>query len=307
MLMLKQISQKQYNESLKIIKQLGHVGQSNILIAQIVVVLFLSSLSQAQDFYKGKAQGWHWYEDRVIDKKEDKQPLKVQPQAQVPAPTLTPTQQIDAYKKDLEQKLHQALVSPTPEHVKAYMMAEKQGRDQAQRFSNAYIRVISTNPELSRFKSPKRCQQGRNNRPYQDQAAGHYTGSKLKRFARVRQQAQDMNSVMLDSCMNDQDSVGSLWPKETAASEVISQDTKQAQSHNLSKSRKNCPNKSRMPVIHKSQDKTQMTYPIATNEGDTASKSLVPTEAVWREGRELSYEGKEFGHLVLRKKNRCVL
>ncbi|MGI4811727.1 MAG: type-F conjugative transfer system pilin assembly protein TraF [Janthinobacterium lividum] len=132
------------------IKRLGYFGQSNIFIAQIVVVLFLSSLSQAQDFYKGKAQGWHWYEDRVIDKKEDKQPLKVEPQAQVPASTLTPTptQQIDAYKKDLEQKLHQALVSPTPEHVKAYMMAQIQGQEQAQRFSDAWMRVIYTHPEL---------------------------------------------------------------------------------------------------------------------------------------------------------------
>lgn len=139
MKMLKQLIQQQNNNSTWI---------HQIPSFRFFSLFLLSSLYsvQAQDFYKEKAQGWHWYEDRVVDKPKRPQPPKVKPS--VPQPPLTPTQQIEAYKKDLEQKLHQALVSPTPEHMRAYMIAQFKGQDQAQRFSDAWMRVIYSDPKL---------------------------------------------------------------------------------------------------------------------------------------------------------------
>lgn len=113
-----------------------------------MTVLFLLSsflmvsLCSAQDFFKGRAEGWHWYEDRrpVPDGRE--QHIKKTPKP------LTPTQIIQAWQKDLEEKLHQAVVSPTPQNLIAYMEAQTRGQQVAQRFSDEWMKVIYTHPSL---------------------------------------------------------------------------------------------------------------------------------------------------------------
>ena len=112
-----------------------------------LVIFVLASLGSsvfAEDFFKEHARGWHWYEDRVQEKPEEKK--KASPQTS--PPVLTPTQKIAAYKKDLEAKLHLALVNPTPENVKAYMEAQIKGQEMAQRFSDAWMQAVYTHPHL---------------------------------------------------------------------------------------------------------------------------------------------------------------
>ncbi len=61
------------------------------------------------------------------------------------------------------------------------------------------------------------------------------------------------------------------------------------------------------PVIKKSQYKTQMTYPKAHTKSKNACNPLGRTSFIWGVGREFPYKGEDFGYLIWRKKNCCVL
>ena len=61
-----------------------------------------------------------------------------------------------------------------------------------------------------------------------------------------------------------------------------------------------------MPIIKKTQYKTQMVYPIPS----TARGGCHPlgrSETLWASGREFPYQGEDFGYLIWRKRNCCVL
>jgi conjugal transfer pilus assembly protein TraU len=62
-----------------------------------------------------------------------------------------------------------------------------------------------------------------------------------------------------------------------------------------------------LPVIKKTQYKTQMTYPIPTTQGPMACNPLGRTDVIWGSGREFPYKGEDFGYLIWRKRNCCVL
>ncbi len=62
-----------------------------------------------------------------------------------------------------------------------------------------------------------------------------------------------------------------------------------------------------LPIIKKTQYKTQMTYPRPTTRGPMACNPLGRTEVIWGEGREFPYKGEDFGYLIWRKRNCCAL
>ena len=61
------------------------------------------------------------------------------------------------------------------------------------------------------------------------------------------------------------------------------------------------------PLIKKSQYKLQMTYPRANATGSMACNPLGRSTAIWGSGREYPSNGEDFGYLVWRKRNCCVL
>jgi len=119
------------------------------VIRRSLVGCFILFYGQAEaSFFDKHAEGWHWYErlPEVYEKPEDKNlPL---PQKTRPDVLLTPTQQIETMRKNLETKLHAAIVAPTPANVMAYLWAQKALMDQSQRFSEAWKRVVMTTPAL---------------------------------------------------------------------------------------------------------------------------------------------------------------
>jgi len=58
-----------------------------------------------------------------------------------------------------------------------------------------------------------------------------------------------------------------------------------------------------MPIIRKSQYKTQMTYPLPVNDCQPLGRS----EVLWGQGKEFPYQGEDFGYLIFRKKSCCLL
>ena len=61
-----------------------------------------------------------------------------------------------------------------------------------------------------------------------------------------------------------------------------------------------------MPIISKSQYKQQMLYPSATT-GNGGCRPLGRTDVVWGAGKEKPYTGEDFGYLIWRKRNCCLL
>lgn len=58
-----------------------------------------------------------------------------------------------------------------------------------------------------------------------------------------------------------------------------------------------------MPIINKSQYKTQMTYPIPVTD---SCQPLGRSELLWSQGKEFPYKGEDFGYIIWRKRNCCL-
>ena len=69
-----------------------------------------SSIS-SNSFYRKRNEGWHWYENKK----------KVKPNHDEIAITQTPTEQIQQLKEELDQRLHQAIITPTEQNIISYI------------------------------------------------------------------------------------------------------------------------------------------------------------------------------------------
>jgi len=100
-------------------------------------------LDSQSHFFEKHAEGWHWYqfqESGVREQESEKQEEEKLPQ--------TPTQLIETQRKNLETKLHAAIVEPTQENLIAYITAQKALMDQSQKFSELWKQVVMTTPSL---------------------------------------------------------------------------------------------------------------------------------------------------------------
>lgn len=101
---------------------------------------------ESSGFFERHAEGWHWYDTPPVETapKEDVLPeRKGQTKKEV-----SPTENIENQRKDLEKKLHAAIVEPNQENIISYILAQKALMDQSQKFSESWKRVVMTNPSL---------------------------------------------------------------------------------------------------------------------------------------------------------------
>lgn len=103
-------------------------------------------------FFDEQAQGWHWYEilpfeDVLEDNKpEEKASSSFSPNT--PLKQKTSTELVKAYRQELERKLTEAWVNPTPQNLKAYQEMQKDMMIRSERFSNTWMQVVYENPSL---------------------------------------------------------------------------------------------------------------------------------------------------------------
>ena len=102
----------------------------------MLMILGLNSHVYAA-FFDNHAEGWHWYINSVAPTTKEE---KIQPQ--------TPTEQVKAYQQKLERVLHQAIMDPSYQNVKAYQLLQKDLMDQSQKFSDVWMQVVYQNPDL---------------------------------------------------------------------------------------------------------------------------------------------------------------
>lgn len=106
----------------------------------ITLMLFTPLLSMAEAFYNLPEQGWYWYDEnaqeRIINQElGDMTPAVAQAQ-------------LEALKKDLEDKKALALMNPTEKNIKEYIQVQNDVNKRADVFATTWQKVIIKNPEL---------------------------------------------------------------------------------------------------------------------------------------------------------------
>ncbi|CAO5674027.1 MAG: hypothetical protein CNLJKLNK_01439 [Holosporales bacterium] len=96
-------------------------------------------------FYKDHARGWFWYEDPK--KQEDEMMLKKEKDPNTQPKTAR--EQLDLYKKKLEEAKAVALMDPSYNNVKNYMFAQKDMIDRSEKFSHMWGQVVLQTPKLN--------------------------------------------------------------------------------------------------------------------------------------------------------------
>lgn len=98
-------------------------------------------------FFKEHSEGWHWYQDPVLEFPPEKREVETKSNVPLDMPS-TPTDIIKAYQKELERKLHLAWVYPTFENIRSYQEMQKDLTHRSQQFSEKWMQVVYNNPHL---------------------------------------------------------------------------------------------------------------------------------------------------------------
>lgn len=99
--------------------------------------------TQAPSFFQRKAEGWHWYQDSNQLSEISDQKRKDQKEFD-----LSPTENIEKQRKNLETKLHTAIIKPSRDNLIAYITAQKTLMDQSEQFAEMWKQVVMTTPSL---------------------------------------------------------------------------------------------------------------------------------------------------------------
>lgn len=110
---------------------------------KILIVVLLSVIplvSFASDFYNEPVHGWYWYDENGITDESDTQ--------RAPVSAEVAKMELEALKKDLEDKKALALMYPTESNLKDYIQMQQDVNQRAETFSTEWKKVIIKNPEL---------------------------------------------------------------------------------------------------------------------------------------------------------------
>ncbi|MBX9621605.1 MAG: type-F conjugative transfer system pilin assembly protein TraF [Alphaproteobacteria bacterium] len=99
-------------------------------------------------FFTRHAEGWHWYEDPPSKIEERKENSESPSGRSSPFSSSPPTKKIEAQRKELETKLHTAILEPSHENIITYILAQKALMDQSERFSEVWKQVVMKTPAL---------------------------------------------------------------------------------------------------------------------------------------------------------------
>jgi len=93
-------------------------------------------------FYASRAEGWHWYEELKRKDKENTQRPSLVPKA------LTPTEEVEVLKAELNHLLNKAILYPTPQNVLTYKRRQEEFMEKSHEFARVWARVTFENPDL---------------------------------------------------------------------------------------------------------------------------------------------------------------
>ena len=109
-----------------------------VLLIWFVIVWCLPSSAKADNFWKEKSVGWHWYQDSAEDK-----PISNNSTAMT-----DPISAMEILQHQVKQTLDLAILNPTEENIRNYIALQNQLGDRAQHFADVWRSVLLNNPEL---------------------------------------------------------------------------------------------------------------------------------------------------------------
>ena len=119
------------------------------IVALLLAALVIPFQAEAYRWHDRKDEGWFFYKDPPPE--ETPKPLKPEP-APAPPPITSPFH--PAKNRALQIKelgeilMSEAIVNPTEENVKKYMVYQKRMMDGSHRFAQVWDRVLMSNPDL---------------------------------------------------------------------------------------------------------------------------------------------------------------
>ncbi len=125
-----------------------------VSMAVLLASLMAASIGAAKEgdivgYFEGHAEGWFWYDDPEPDPAvEERGTESPAPPAMPPVPPNDPVAALEALQKDLEHAMAQALMEPTEDNVRAYMVLDQEARARAGNFASTWQRVVWTTPSL---------------------------------------------------------------------------------------------------------------------------------------------------------------
>lgn len=113
----------------------------------ILLTLFSLQFHSLQaGWLERKADGWFWYEDKEkqLERKQDQPATVDQPSSHI----LTATEEMAAIRKELEERLSEAILRPTDQNLTAYMQLQQHWVNQSSQFSKVWVKSLLNNPQL---------------------------------------------------------------------------------------------------------------------------------------------------------------
>ncbi|MBY0462412.1 MAG: conjugal transfer protein TraF [Alphaproteobacteria bacterium] len=118
----------------------------------LLLNLLLLATSLHAGFFKEQAQGWHWYEalplEDVFEDNKSEAKAFSSSSPSIPLKPKTSTELVKAYRQELERRLTEAWVNPTPQNLKAYQEMQKDMMRRSEKFSKTWMQVVYENPPL---------------------------------------------------------------------------------------------------------------------------------------------------------------
>lgn len=102
----------------------------------VLIVTSFPTLAHADYFWTERAIGWHWYQD-PNEPKHTTEPV-----------VTDPMQRMEALQRQVKQTLDQAILNPTEDNIRQYIVLQNQLGEQARRFSTVWQTVLLNFPEL---------------------------------------------------------------------------------------------------------------------------------------------------------------
>jgi len=144
------VNKKHYSGCFRYIKNISRYivntsGLSLLIFLISVNTAFASSNSQSS-YCRSRRLGWHFYceEPKIKKQKTTKEKKEIKPQVQ----KMTPQQELKDIQEELEKRKALAILYPTENNIKNYIIFQRQQLDRSSIFAQQWQRTVWSNPEL---------------------------------------------------------------------------------------------------------------------------------------------------------------
>lgn len=107
------------------------------------------ALFPEHQYYQTHEKGWHWYERQESEDRGQESSVDDTQKAQdTSAKRKSPKEVVASYREELENRLADAWMHPTPHKIKAYQEMQQDMVERSKVFSEGWMRNVFLNPDL---------------------------------------------------------------------------------------------------------------------------------------------------------------